>query len=132
MLYVPEKYGGTGCFDIRLKRKSLKIKWFVKILQQELACNALSLGQFFLNNFDKTLKGLGLNALTISLRNVQNNSTPVVYQGIVKACAWQELRYSRKMPERRDLILEEFLLLNQLVNNNANVLYDLAWIQKGA
>ena len=63
-----------------------------------------------------------------SLRNVQNNSTPLFYQEIVKGLARVEVQ--QKIPERRDLILEEFIFLNQLVNINANVLCDLDWIPK--
>ena len=55
---MPEKYGGINCVDVRRKAKSLKIKWLLKIISERDLSGSLLLGKHFLENFDKTFKGI--------------------------------------------------------------------------
>ena len=77
MLYAPEVYGGIECFNVRLKVISLKITWLAKILEDR-DCTSLSIGRFFLQNFDKSFKGL--NVITTKVKNSKNDNIPVFYQ----------------------------------------------------
>ena len=81
MLYAPEVYGGIGYFGVRLKARSLKIKWLAKILEDR-DCTSLSIGRFFLQIFDKSFKGL--NVITTNLKNIKNDNIPVFYQDMVR------------------------------------------------
>ena len=122
--HMPEIYGGINCLDIRLKAKSLKLKWLLKIVSDNNLCNSLHLGKYFVENFDKTFKGI--NVITTNLRNVRNDYVPIFYQEMVKT--WQSLRYERKLPNSIWLF-KEFLFANPIFLNNGETLYFMNWLQ---
>lgn len=126
MLSIPAQYGGVNCIDVRMKAKSLKVKWLLKITGDTNLCNSLILGKHFLQNFDKTFTGLSV--LTTNLRNVRNDRIPIFYQDIVTT--WQTLKYKRKFPSA-EAILNEFLFANPVFMGNGDTLYYLNWIQNG-
>ncbi len=127
LLYTPQEYGGINCFDVRQKSKSLKTKWLEKILEKGTTCTSMLLGRYFLMNFDKSFKGF--HVITSTLKNLRNDNVPVFYRDIVET--WQSLQYNRIVPERGDLLLEEFIFSNILITNNDNPLYYTDWIQRG-
>lgn len=126
LLYTPEKYGGVGCFNVKLKVQSLKIKWLSKIIEGT-SCTSFTLGKYFLQNYDKSFKGM--NIITTNLKNLRNNNIPTFYQEMVNT--WQNLRYDRIVPDRKVLIMEEFLFCNKLITDRGSCLYFTDWIQKG-
>jgi len=126
LLHAPEEYGGVNCFDVKQKSKSLKIKWLKKILENDTP-SALSVGAYFLENFDNSFKGK--NVITTNLKNVKNDKIPLFYQDIVNT--WQQLHFKRLIPGERGLLLEEFLFSNPLFIKNGESLYFFNWIQKG-
>jgi len=96
---------------VRLKCSSLKIKWLPKIIDNRPG-RAFSIGKYYLENFDKSFKGL--NVLTSNLRNIGNDDIPLLsfYQDMVKA--WQDLKHCRLIQGRLELLKQEFLFLNPL------------------
>ncbi len=126
ILHMPEHYGGINCINIRVKAKSLKVKWLLKILGERELCNALHLGKHFLQNFDKTFKGLHI--ITTNLKNMRNDDIPLFYQDMVNT--WQALKLERKVPNAR-CALQEFLFANPMFSNNGETLYYLNWLQSG-
>lgn len=49
-LHIPDIYGAISCVNVRLKDKSLRINWLLKITSEENLSTSLFLGNFFLNS----------------------------------------------------------------------------------
>lgn len=122
---MPEMYGGINCIDIRLKAKSLKVKWLLKIVTEKELCSSLQIGKYFVEHFDNTFKGI--NVITTNLRNVRNVNVPCFYQDMIQT--WQSLKFERKIPNSKWL-LQEYLFANPIITNNGTTLYFLNWLQK--
>lgn len=118
--------GGVGIIDVKIKLKCLKLKWLEKLLSQPDAI-WVKMARFFLDNYDKTFKGIYVLASTMKYQ--RNNNIPKFYVDLIEG--WKTLEYERKIPETLNNLLSETIWCNSLFKHNNSILHNFRWIQWG-
>lgn len=123
----PLEEGGLGMIDIEKKCKCLRMKWLTQIMDGTENSDAIRLGYFFVENFDKSFNSV--QVITTVLKNVRNENVPALYVEMLDT--WKNLGLQRISPNSKDTVLEEFLWLNPQIKYNNETLYNPTWIQTG-